>query len=58
MVLTIAVMVFALTFAIAGRIQDKVGPLYCSLAGGVLVSLGFFLCSYTTSLTYLSSASA
>ncbi len=38
---------------LAGRIQDKIGPLYCSLAGGMLVSLGFFLCSYTTSLTYL-----
>src|SRR6266478_280230 len=53
MVFTIAVMVFALTFVVAGRIQDKYGPLYCSLAGGLLVSLGFFLCSYTASLTYL-----
>jgi len=53
MVFTIAVVVFALTFVVAGRIQDKIGPLYCSLAGGILVSLGFFLCSYTTSLTYL-----
>src|SRR6202140_4412583 len=53
MVFTIAVVVFALTFVVAGRIQDKFGPLYCSLAGGVLVSLGFFLCAYTTSLTYL-----
>src|ERR1022692_665755 len=53
MVFTIAVVVFALTFVVAGRIQDKFGPFYCSLAGGVLVSLGFFLCSYTTSLTYL-----
>lgn len=53
MVFTIAVMVFALTFVIAGRIQDKFGPLYCSLAGGILVSLGFYLCSFTTSLTYL-----
>jgi OFA family oxalate/formate antiporter-like MFS transporter len=53
MVFTIAVMVFALTFVVAGRIQDKIGPFYCSLAGGLLVSLGFFLCSYTTSLTYL-----
>src|SRR6202166_2316214 len=53
MVFTIAVMVFALSFVVAGRIQDKIGPLYCSLAGGILVSLGFFLCSYTTSLTYL-----
>jgi len=53
MVFTIAVMVFALTFVVAGRIQDKIGPLYCSLTGGILVSLGFFLCSYTHSLTYL-----
>jgi MFS transporter, OFA family, oxalate/formate antiporter len=53
MVFTIAVMVFALSFVLAGRIQDKFGPLYCSLAGGILVSLGFFLCAYTTSLTYL-----
>jgi len=53
MVFTIAVMVFALTFVVAGRIQDKIGPFYCSLAGGILVSLGFFLCSYTTSLLYL-----
>src|SRR5450432_3554539 len=53
MVFTIAVVAFALSFVVAGRIQDKFGPLYCSLAGGVLVSLGFFLCSYTTSLTYL-----
>ena len=37
----------------AGRIQDKFGPFYCSLAGGILVSLGFFLCAYTASLTYL-----
>ncbi len=53
MVFTIAVLVFALTFLLAGRIQDKFGPLYCSLAGGVLVSAGFFLCAYTTSLAYL-----
>ncbi len=53
LVFTIAVIVFALSFVIAGRIQDKIGPLPCSLAGGILVSLGFFLCSYTTSLNYL-----
>src|SRR5215831_14693827 len=53
MVFTIAVVVFALTFVLAGRIQDRFGPFYCSLAGGVLMSAGFFLCSYTTSLTYL-----
>src|SRR5438067_8651819 len=53
MVFTIAVIVFALSFVVAGRIQDKFGPLGCSLAGGILVSLGFYLCSYTTSLNYL-----
>jgi OFA family oxalate/formate antiporter-like MFS transporter len=53
MVFTIAVIVFALSFVVAGRIQDKFGPLVCSLTGGILVSLGFYLCSYTTSLTYL-----
>jgi OFA family oxalate/formate antiporter-like MFS transporter len=53
MVFTIAVIVFALSFVLAGRLQDKYGPLPCSLAGGILVSLGFYLCSYTTSLNYL-----
>jgi OFA family oxalate/formate antiporter-like MFS transporter len=52
-VFTIAVVVFALTFIIAGRLQDKFGPFWISLTGGVLVSLGFFLCAYTHSLNYL-----
>ena len=52
-VFTIAVVVFALTFVVAGRIQDKIGPFFCSMAGGILVSAGFFLCAYTRSLTYL-----
>ena len=51
MVFTIAVVVFALTFIVAGRLQDKLGPFKISLAGAVLVSLGFFLCSYADSLT-------
>src|SRR5215813_6299500 len=53
LVFTAAVVVFALTFVVAGRIQDRVGPFYCSLAGGILVSLGFFLSAYTTTLAYL-----
>jgi len=52
-VFTIAVVVFALTFIVAGRLQDKLGPFWISLSGAILVSLGFFLCSYTSSLTYL-----
>jgi OFA family oxalate/formate antiporter-like MFS transporter len=53
MVFTIAVVVFAISFVAAGRLQDRIGPLVCSVAGGILVSLGFFLCSFTTNLTYL-----
>src|SRR5512138_235367 len=53
LVFTAAVVVFALTFVVAGRIQDRVGPFYCSLAGGILVSVGFVLSAYTTTLTYL-----
>jgi OFA family oxalate/formate antiporter-like MFS transporter len=53
MVFTIAVVALAITFAIGGRIQDKFGPLPCSLVGGTLVSVGFYLCSFTTSLNYL-----
>ena len=52
-VFTIAVIVFALSFVLAGRIQDRWGPLPCSLIGGMLVSLGFYLCAYTTSLQHL-----
>src|SRR5512143_369624 len=52
-VFTIAVVVFALTFIVAGRLQDKLGPFKISLAGGVLGSLGFFLCAYTHGVNYL-----
>ena len=52
-VFTIAVVVFAITFVIAGRLQDKLGPKKIALIGGILVSLGFFLCAYTKSLDYL-----
>jgi len=52
-VFTIAVVVFALSFILAGRLQDKFGPFWVSLTGGILVSLGFFLCTFTHSLNYL-----
>ena len=52
-IFTIAVAVFALTFIVAGRLQDKFGPFWVSLTGGVLVSVGFFLCAFTHSLMYL-----
>ncbi len=50
-VFIIAVVVFALTFIVAGRLQDKLGPFKISIIGAILVSLGFFLCSYADSLT-------
>ncbi len=48
-----AVIVFALSFIIAGRLQDKFGPFWVSVTGGLLVSVGFFLSAYTASLQYL-----
>jgi len=50
MVFTIAVVVFALTFIVAGRLQDKLGPFKVSIVGAILVSLGFFLCAYADSV--------
>ncbi len=52
-VFSIAIAVFALTFVFAGRLQDKFGPFWVSITGGLLVSLGFFLSAYTSSLNYL-----
>src|SRR5438552_11829229 len=52
-VFTIAVLTFAATFILAGRIQDARGPRICALLGTVLVSAGFFLASFTTSLLFL-----
>jgi MFS transporter, OFA family, oxalate/formate antiporter len=52
-VYTIAVVTFAATFILAGRIQDKLGPRPCAFLGTVLVSLGFFLVSSTSSLWFL-----
>jgi OFA family oxalate/formate antiporter-like MFS transporter len=52
-VYTIAIVVFALSFIAAGRIQDLKGPKICAFIGGLLVSIGFFLSSYTSSLMFL-----
>ena len=53
MVFTYAVVVFAISFILAGRLQDKFGPFWISVTGGLLVSIGFYLCAYTSSLNYL-----
>lgn len=52
-VYTIAILCFALTFIGAGRLQDLRGPKIPAFLGGILVSAGFFLASFTTSLTTL-----
>ena len=52
-VFTIAIVTFAVTFIFAGRMQDVRGPRLCAFLGAVLVSLGFFLASLTSSLGYL-----
>jgi MFS transporter, OFA family, oxalate/formate antiporter len=52
-IFTIAVVMFATSFLIAGRLQDRFGPFWMAITGGAAVSLGFFLCAYTTSLHYL-----
>ena len=48
-----AIVAFALSFIVAGRLQDKLGPFRVSLTGAILLTLGFLLCARTTSLTYL-----
>jgi OFA family oxalate/formate antiporter-like MFS transporter len=52
-IFTIAVVIFAVSFILAGRLQDKKGPFWVSVTGGVLVSVGFFLSSWTTTLGWI-----
>ena len=52
-VFTIAVFVFGLSFIAAGRIQDKKGPFWVSVAGSVLFSAGWVLATYAQSLEIL-----
>jgi OFA family oxalate/formate antiporter-like MFS transporter len=52
-VFTLAVVMFAATLPLAGRLQDRFGPLWISLAGSLMITLSFFLFAYTSSLYYL-----
>jgi OFA family oxalate/formate antiporter-like MFS transporter len=52
-VFTIAIVCFAASFIVAGRIQDKRGPKICAAIGGTLVAIGFLLASFTSSLLFL-----
>jgi OFA family oxalate/formate antiporter-like MFS transporter len=52
-VFTIAIVAFAASFVLAGRIQDVRGPRICAAIGGTLAGLGFALASMTSSLIFL-----
>jgi OFA family oxalate/formate antiporter-like MFS transporter len=52
-VFSIAIVTFAFSFILAGRIQDARGPRICAVIGATLVGLGFILSSFTSSLIYL-----
>jgi MFS transporter, OFA family, oxalate/formate antiporter len=49
-VFTLAVIMFAASLLLAGKIQDRFGPFWISLTGSILVSLSFLLFAYTSSL--------
>lgn len=52
-IFTIAVFVFGMSFVIAGRLQDKMGPFKISVVGSIGLSLGFILASFTNSLGWI-----
>jgi len=52
-VYTIAIVCFAATFIVAGKLQDAKGPRICAFLGALFVGGGFALSSFTTSVTFL-----
>jgi OFA family oxalate/formate antiporter-like MFS transporter len=52
-VFTFAAVMFAAALLLAGRLQDRFGPFWISLTGSILITLSFFLFSYTSSLYFL-----
>lgn len=52
-VFTVAIVAFAAAFVVAGRLQDARGPRLCGFMGATLLSAGFALASFTTSLLFL-----
>ncbi len=44
---------FAFAFLLGARIQDKRGPFWPTLAGGILLSAGLLMCGWTTTLGWL-----
>lgn len=52
-VFTLAVVTFAASLLLAGRLQDRFGPFWFSFTGSLLITLSFFLFAHTSSLYYL-----
>jgi OFA family oxalate/formate antiporter-like MFS transporter len=52
-IFTIAVFVFGMSFVIAGRLQDKLGPFKISVVGSIALAAGFILSRFTTSLPWI-----
>jgi MFS transporter, OFA family, oxalate/formate antiporter len=50
---SIAVIVFALSFVVAGRLQDRIGPFPVSITGAILITVAFIASSFTESLAWL-----
>jgi MFS transporter, OFA family, oxalate/formate antiporter len=49
-VFTLAVVTFAASLLLGGKLQDRFGPFWISVTGSILVSLSFLLFAYTSTL--------
>jgi OFA family oxalate/formate antiporter-like MFS transporter len=52
-VFTFAAVMFAAALLFGGKIQDRFGPFWISFAGSILITLSFFLFSFTSNLSLL-----
>lgn len=52
-VFTLAVVTFASSLLLAGKLQDRFGPFWIAVTGSVMISLSFFLFAHTHSLHFL-----
>ena len=49
-VFTLAVVMFAVSLLLAGKLQDRFGPFWVSFTGSILITLSFFLFAHTRNL--------
>src|SRR5579872_1345396 len=43
---TLAVVMFALSLLLAGKLQDRFGPFWIAISGSILITLSFFLLAH------------